>query len=79
MSTDSRWKLGREKNRREGGGEGGRGRTPHVMSERKEGMREKARAQRGMNERMVDEDLLLLVSAGAHPVIEFQIYDFNRD
>lgn len=49
-----------------------------VMSERKEGMREKARAQRGMNERMV-EDLLLLVSAGAHPVIEFQIYDFNRD
>lgn len=48
------------------------------MSERKEGMREKARAQRGMNERMV-EDLLLLVSAGAHPVIEFQIYDFNRD
>lgn len=78
MSTDSRWKLGREKNRREGGGRGGRGRIPHVMSERKEGMREKARAQRGMNERMV-EDLLLLVSAGAHPVIEFQIYDFNRD
>lgn len=69
MSTDSRWKLGREKNRRGGG---------TVMSERKEGMREKARAQRGMNERMV-EDLLLLVSAGAHPVIEFQIYDFNRD
>lgn len=57
---------------------GGRGRIPYVMSERKEGMREKARAQRGMNERMV-EDLLLLVSAGAHPVIEFQIYDFNRD
>lgn len=78
MSTDSRWKLGREKNRREGGGGGGRGRIPYVMSERKEGMREKARAQRGMNERMV-EDLLLLVSAGAHPVIEFQIYDFNRD
>lgn len=75
MSTDSRWKLGREKNRR-GGGRGWGGGT--VMSERKEGMREKARAQRGMNERMV-EDLLLLVSAGAHPVIEFQIYDFNRD
>lgn len=74
MSTDSRWKLGREKNRRGGG----RGWGGTVMSERKEGMREKARAQRGMNERMV-EDLLLLVSAGAHPVIEFQIYDFNRD
>lgn len=75
MSTDSRWKLGREKNRRGGGRDRGGG---TVMSERKEGMREKARAQRGMNERMV-EDLLLLVSAGAHPVIEFQIYDFNRD